>query len=129
MICGLLAGTMLAPAVQAQSAAPTTSPPATTQTAPPRPADDGDIVPEAEFDAALPSLSGDINAPLEPMSGFDTPADTQQPTPATPPAAATTSPTAPTTPPTAPATEASVPAETLPDAVLPEAPELAQPLT
>ena len=28
---------------------------------------DAPIVPEAEFDAALPPLSGDINAPLEPM--------------------------------------------------------------
>ncbi len=34
------------------------------------------IVPESEFEAALPSLSGDINAPLEPM-----PADTAAPLP------------------------------------------------
>ncbi|MEN2746171.1 BamA/TamA family outer membrane protein [Sphingomonas sp. T9W2] len=86
---------------------------------------DGAIVPDLEFDAALPTLSGDINAPLEPMSGFDSPA---APTPqsAKPQAAAPAPATV--TPPAAPATEASVPAETLPDAVLPEAPELAQPL-
>ena len=35
------------------------------------------IVPDAEFDAALPPLSGDINAPLEPMP-------TPAPTPSTP---------------------------------------------
>ncbi len=42
-------------------------------------ADQGDqngnapIVPEAEFDAALPPLSGDINAPLEPIGGMTAP--------------------------------------------------------
>ncbi|MGN7160295.1 BamA/TamA family outer membrane protein [Sphingomonas sp. SAFR-052] len=108
---------MTAPAALAQTT-PTSPPPVTTPTAPQSQPADGAIVPEPEFEAALPTLSGDINAPLEPMSGFDAPAS---PTPetATPPAV---------TPPRAPATEASVPPETLPDAVLPEAPELAQPL-
>ena len=32
------------------------------------------IIPEAEFDAALPPLSGDINAPLEPMPSVPAPA-------------------------------------------------------
>ena len=32
------------------------------------------IIPEAEFDAALPPLSGDINAPLEPMPSVPVPA-------------------------------------------------------
>ncbi|KQM41039.1 hypothetical protein ASE59_01650 [Sphingomonas sp. Leaf10] len=119
----LLAGTMTAPAALAQTS-PTLPTPVTTPAKPQDQAADGAIVPEPEFEAALPTLSGDINAPLEPMSGFDAPAaptpQTTMPQTATPPAATT---------PTAPATEASVPAETLPDAVLPEAPELAQPLT
>ncbi|MRB31491.1 hypothetical protein GH891_33730, partial [Bacillus thuringiensis] len=29
--------------------------------------DTGPIIPDSAFDAALPTLSGDINAPLEPM--------------------------------------------------------------
>ncbi len=78
---------------------------------------EGPIVPDPEFDAALPTLSGDINAPLEPMAGFDAPAAP------TPQAGAPT----PVTP-TVPTTETAAPAETLPDAVLPEAAELAQPL-
>ncbi len=77
------------------------------------------IVPDPEFEAALPTLSGDINAPLEPMSGFADPARPNQS-----PAPQTNAPA-----PAVPATETAVPAETLPDAVLPEAPELAQPLT
>ena len=32
----------------------------------------GAIVPDVEFEAALPSLSGDIDAPLEPMDAFET---------------------------------------------------------
>jgi translocation and assembly module TamA len=46
------------------------------------PAQDEAIVPDAEFEAALPKLSDDLNAPLEPLQGF------QQP-PATPGAAQT----------------------------------------
>ncbi len=42
------------------------------------------IVPDAEFDAALPPLSGDINAPLEPMPADTAPAATAQ-QPVTPP--------------------------------------------
>jgi translocation and assembly module TamA len=50
------------------------------------------IVPDAEFDAALPPLSGDINAPLEPMpadqsSATPTPAPAQSPAPGTEPTA------------------------------------------
>lgn len=69
------------------------------------------IVPEAEFDAALPPLSGDINAPLEPMDGMAEPA--------TPPARPLPQPT--TTPPLATG-------DTLPP-VGPEDPALTQPLT
>lgn len=116
-ICILLAGTMTAPGALAQTT-PTSPSTVAVPSSPQNPPAEGAIVPDPEFDAALPSLSGDINAPLEPMSGFDAPAS---PTPQT------TAPARPA-PPTAPATEAAVPAETLPDAVLPEAPELAQPL-
>ncbi len=87
--------------------APATGPDAPRPEASPTPGSEGDpggdkpIVPESEFDAALPSLSGDINAPLEPI-----PADTA----ATPP---------PIEPP--------VTGEALPP-VAPEDPQLAQPL-
>nr|WP_277998444.1 BamA/TamA family outer membrane protein [Sphingomonas liriopis] len=53
-----------APARGPDAPKPTPTPQATTA---PTPADNAPIVPEAEFDAALPPLSGDINAPLEPM--------------------------------------------------------------
>ena len=58
--------------------APATGPdaPKSTPSATTTPGDD-QIVPEREFDAALPPLSGDINAPLEPMPSAATePADT-----------------------------------------------------
>lgn len=77
------------------------------------------IVPDAAFDAALPALSGDINAPLEPIQQFE------RPTPATPPA----TPGAPVTPGTAAPTPGA-----LEDAIerfpppAAEAPEFAQPL-
>jgi translocation and assembly module TamA len=48
---------------------------------PTSPATDAPIVPDAEFNSALPPLSGDINAALEPMI-----ADTPQTAPATQPA-------------------------------------------
>jgi translocation and assembly module TamA len=48
---------------------------------PASPATDAPIVPDAEFNSALPPLSGDINAALEPMI-----ADTPQTAPATQPA-------------------------------------------
>ncbi|WP_410482800.1 autotransporter assembly complex protein TamA [Sphingomonas sp. A2-49] len=71
------------------------------------------IVPDAEFDAALPPLSGDINAPLEPMPAAASPA--------------TTSPAA-----TPPASQAAAPPLVNPDGTLPaaapESAELAQPL-
>lgn len=60
------------------SSLPTTDPqPTPTPTAPP----DEVIVPDAEFEAALPKLSDDINAPLEPIKDFGKPAPVQQPTP------------------------------------------------
>ena len=69
------------------------------------------IVPEAEFDKALPPLSSDINAPLEPM--------TLEPVGTPPPVTATQ-----------PATSAGVPAApaTAPAATAPEPADLTQPL-
>ncbi len=52
---------------------------------PASPATDAPIVPDAEFNSALPPLSGDINAALEPMI-----ADTPQTAPATQPATPST---------------------------------------
>jgi translocation and assembly module TamA len=83
----------------------------------PVPAPAGPIVPEAEFDAALPPLSGDINAPLEAM---------------TPPTSGTTLPpvtSVPVTPQTAtpPATGPAATGDVLPPAAVLDA-ELAQPL-
>ncbi len=115
MIVVLLAGTMLAPTAFAQNTTARRDPPAPPATTSAQPST-GAIVPDSEFDTALPSLSGDINAPLEPMSAFDTPKSATQPAPPAPL-------------PTVPTSESQQPAETLPDAVLPEAPELAQPLT
>lgn len=49
------------------------------------PATDEQIIPDAEFNAALPSLSGDMNAPLESMEGFRPASPTASaPAPATP---------------------------------------------
>ncbi len=80
----------------------------TTQTAPVQdPQGDAPIIPDAEFDAALPPISNDINAPLEPM-------------PATPATPATT--TAADQAAQAPITEGALPPVTVPD------PVLAQPL-
>ena len=50
-----------APATAPEAPKPTDSPPETD------PEGDTPIVPEAEFDSAMPALSGDINAPLEAM--------------------------------------------------------------
>ncbi|WP_267386824.1 BamA/TamA family outer membrane protein [Sphingomonas sp. GC_Shp_3] len=66
-------------------AAPQQSPPAAPVPATqqmPDPAADQPIVPEAEFDKALPPLSSDINAPLEPMALE--PVGTLPPPPVTP---------------------------------------------
>lgn len=52
--------------------------PDSTQAAP----KDETIVSDAEFEAALPKLSDDINAPLEPIKDFDKPPVTQPATPA-----------------------------------------------
>jgi translocation and assembly module TamA len=120
-ICLLMAGTMLAPTALAQTAPPSPTVPQTDQPVPP---EEGPIVPDPEFDAALPPLSGDINAPLEPITGFETPSKTVQTSPST----VTQTPRVATVQPTVPASEGSAPAETLPDAILPEATELAQPL-
>lgn len=69
------------------------------------------IVPEAEFDAALPPLSGDIDAPLEPMDRMAAPA------------------TPPTQTPVAPATATPLATGDTLAPVGPEDPALAQPLT
>ena len=93
------------------------------------PRSDAPIVPEAEFDSALPPLSGDLNAPLEPMSTA----------PATTPATATQSGTGDTAvvlPPTGPedpllaqpltplASYSTVPLETAADLKDKDAPEI-----
>ncbi|SEN23105.1 autotransporter secretion outer membrane protein TamA [Sphingomonas gellani] len=73
------------------------------------------IVPDSEFSAALPPLSGDINAPLEPMDMTERPEQSAaQPTAARPNAAV-------------PAAQTSTDAALVP--VGPEDPQLAQPLT
>ena len=104
----LIPGTLLAQIGQPQpgQGAPAPIPTATPSPSvlqPGTPAADQPIVPEPEFDAALPSLSDDPNAPLEPMTDFETPA---APAPAQPGAAATQ-----TTPPGAPAEPAPTPAD------------------
>ncbi|WP_294061256.1 autotransporter assembly complex family protein [Sphingomonas sp.] len=90
--------------------APTSAPGPTPAPAP----QDETIVSDQEFNAALPSLSNDPNAPLEPLEGFQTPT----PTPAPPPRTVQPIPGAPTVP--AEETEFAAPP--------PEAPEFAQPL-
>ncbi len=92
----------------AQPAVQPASQPEATSSADPQ--GDAPIVPEATFDAALPPLSGDINAPLEPM-------------PSLPPATTT----APATTPPATSTTPLATGDTLPP-VGPEDPVLAQPL-
>lgn len=75
----VLAGTAFLPGVAcAQIAdpgpgqgAPVSPAPVDTTTTTPQ---DETIVPDAEFEAALPKLSDDINAPLEPMKDFQQPA-------------------------------------------------------
>ena len=74
------------------------------------PRGDAPIVPEAEFDSALPPLSGDLNAPLETM----------------PSAAASTAPVA--TAPTATQSATTATGDVLPPTG-PQDPQLAQPLT
>jgi len=94
---------------------PTATPDASATPAAPVSDPDGNapIVPDAEFNAALPPLSGDINAPLEPMpAAAATPAPTTTPTPTTTPVPA--------------GTPATADAAIVP--VGPEDPELAQPL-
>ncbi len=75
------------------------------------PRSDAPIVPDAEFDSALPPLSGDLNAPLEAMAPLPAPTTQAPATPAT----------------------ATTPATTLAGDVLPPTgpsdPQLAQPLT
>jgi translocation and assembly module TamA len=101
----------------APAPAPTPTPDAATDEAP--------IVSDSEFEAALPKLSGDINAPLEPMEGF------QRPPAAPAPATATTPRVAPN--PAAPVAASSPAAvanqiETLPPPAA-ESAEFSQPLT
>jgi translocation and assembly module TamA len=121
----LLASTFVMPAAIAAPAMQLSSPPATAAggapAADPVDAQDrqvqpgepqGDIVPETEFDASLPPLSGDINAPLEAM-------------PAATPDTAATTPTQDVAPPAQPGATTG---EAIADAPLPEETELAQPL-
>ena len=89
--------------------APATGPDAPRPDSDAAPPADTPIVPEAEFDAALPPLSGDLDAPLEPLPG-ETGATTAGPTPTTPA-------------PAVPAATATIPPSG------PDDPELAQPLT
>ncbi|SFP36800.1 autotransporter secretion outer membrane protein TamA [Sphingomonas rubra] len=70
-----------APAKGPDAPRPTPTPGATPSAVEGDPNGNAPIVPEAEFDAALPPLSSDINAPLEPM-----PNTGQAPAPLTPPA-------------------------------------------
>ena len=77
------------------------------------------IVPDAEFNAALPPLSGDINAPLESMSTMRD----GQPAPATIPTPQTAPPL------TQPATSQPLATGDTIAPVAPEDPQLAQPLT
>ncbi|VXD04213.1 conserved exported hypothetical protein [Sphingomonas sp. 8AM] len=66
--------------MQTPGTAPARGPDAPRETRPAAdPQNDAPIVPDAEFDKALPPLSGDINAPLEPM-----PADATTPATTTP---------------------------------------------
>ena len=97
----LLTSTAYAP-VAAQLSKPGTAPaqgpdapkPAATPTPDPAGAQtDTDIVPEAEFNAALPPLSNDINAPLEPMSTVAPPLPPQGVVPGQPIATGDTRPT------------------------------------
>ena len=75
----LLPGTLLAQINQPGAGQGAPSPIPTATPTPPalqagQPAADQPIIPEPEFDAALPSLSSDPNAPLEPLTDFETPA-------------------------------------------------------
>ena len=125
LVAGLLASAPVAAQLSQPGTAPARGPDAPRPSPTPTPAADGTaapasdpqgnqpIVPEAEFDAALPPLSGDINAPLEAMTPL-------------PPAR---------TPPQAPAAQtpsASAaplqPGDTL-GSISPDDPQLAQPLT
>ncbi|MGP7796131.1 BamA/TamA family outer membrane protein [Sphingomonas sp. CLY1604] len=92
----------------------------TTAADPTDPAGNAPIVPEAQFEAALPPLSGDINAPLEPM-----PAE-QAGTPAATPAQSQSA--QPQAVPPQTVQPIGTAADGLPPAT-PENPELAQPLT
>ncbi len=100
----LIAGTPAVAQMEKPGTAPATGPDAPRPDPDAPPQSDEPIVPEAEFDAALPPLSGDLNAPLEPL-----PTEGGAPASATP--AAPVAGTAPVAP------------------VGPEDPQLAQPLT
>ena len=122
----LLSSAMLLPAAAfGQAIDPHTTPPpvptssAADATTPGDPQGDQAIIPEQQFEQQLPSLSGDINAPLEPMPSDSAAAQTtgtqQGATPA-----ATAAATAPITQPIDPGTIAAAPAQD---------PQLDQPLT
>jgi translocation and assembly module TamA len=95
---------LLASSAQAQAPSPSSVPPP----APP-PAGDAPIVPDSQFEKALPPLDPDLSKPLEPLSTFQGPA-----------------PTKPGQPPTAPAI---TPVGTFPPVAEPVDPGLSEPLT
>ena len=80
MALTLVAATPAVAQIAQPGTAPAKGPDAPKPVATPTPTADAPIVPEAEFDAALPPLSGDLNAPLEQM----TPAPIATPTAAVP---------------------------------------------
>jgi translocation and assembly module TamA len=79
------------------------------------------IIPDAEFEAALPKLSDDINAPLEPLKDFQA----QEPAKAAPVQTTPTPPPGPSTPPTVPVVTRQIESFA---PVAAESPEFAEPL-
>ncbi|MGI4730310.1 MAG: autotransporter assembly complex protein TamA [Janthinobacterium lividum] len=110
------------PAVGPDAPTPTPTPTATAATGATQPG--APIVPDAEFNAALPPIGGDLNAPLEPMT---MPAAEPAATPPIAPSAAPGTTTAPA------ATDTPSAATTAGEQTLPPTgtgdPQLAQPLT
>ncbi|TKD52122.1 hypothetical protein FBR43_05660 [Sphingomonas baiyangensis] len=69
----MLASVSLSPAIAAAQSNASASAPVQSTSSEPAPSPQA-IVPDAEFEQALPSLSDDPNAPLEPIEDFETPA-------------------------------------------------------
>ncbi|UZK67080.1 autotransporter assembly complex protein TamA [Sphingomonas sp. M1-B02] len=85
LACAALAGTAFLPAIacaQIADPSPEQSAPAPAPAPEPTPgasADDETIVSDAEFDAAMPRISDDINAPLEPITNAPPPVESATP--------------------------------------------------